>query len=157
MHRKEAALAGGDNGKAFEPGKSAESRLIRYVSGLDSDTVMPPDGEGERLSAEQVGLLRAWIDRGAKWPAEADIIGPTTSSHWAYKRPGRPAVPKVKLCAWWAATNCFSVVAGLSGLTASVIELIDGKAIGSSSAMANPGLAIRLWLMATPVALNRMV
>src|SRR6516164_6583029 len=61
LHRREAALAGGDSGKEFEAGKSAESRLIRYVSGLDSDTVMPPEGEGERLSAEQVGLLRAWI------------------------------------------------------------------------------------------------
>ena len=86
LHRREAALAGGDSGKEFEPGKSAESRLIRYVSGLDSDTVMPPEGEGERLTAEQVGLLRAWIDQGAKWPAEADVaaspparIGPTRS------------------------------------------------------------------------------
>lgn len=100
LHRKEAALAGGDNGKAFESGKSAESRLIRYVSGLDSDTVMPPDGEGERLSAEQVGLLRAWIDQGAKWPKEADAIAATASSHWAYKKPERPAIPKVKNAAW---------------------------------------------------------
>ncbi len=27
---------------------------------------MPP--EGERLSKEQIGLLRAWIDQGASWP-----------------------------------------------------------------------------------------
>jgi hypothetical protein len=100
LRRHEAAIAGGDNGKEFEAGKSAESRLIRYVSGLDSDTVMPPEGEGERLSAEQVGLLRAWIDQGAKWPAEADLSGPTTSSHWAYKRPERPAVPNVKNATW---------------------------------------------------------
>jgi len=32
-----------------------------------------------------------------------------------------PAVPKVKLCAWWAATNALSAVDGFSGLTASVI------------------------------------
>jgi hypothetical protein len=100
LHRREAAMAGGDNGKEFESGKSADSRLIRYVSGLDSDTVMPPEGEGERLSAEQVSLLRAWIDQGAKWPVEADVSGPTTSSHWAYKRPERPAVPKVRNPAW---------------------------------------------------------
>jgi hypothetical protein len=100
LHRREAALAGGDSGKEFEPGKSAESRLIRYVSGFDSDTVMPPDGEGERLSAEQVGLLRAWIDQGAKWPAEADAIASAASAHWAYKKPERPALPKVKNSAW---------------------------------------------------------
>ena len=68
-----------------------------------------------------------------------------------------PAVPNVKLCVRCAATNCWSVVAGLSGLTASVIELIEGNAIGSSYAIAKPGLAIRLWLMATPVAVSRTV
>jgi Protein of unknown function (DUF1553)/Protein of unknown function (DUF1549)/Planctomycete cytochrome C len=100
LFRKEPAFAGGDNGKAFEPGKSAESRMIRYVSGLDSETVMPPDGEGERLNAEQVGLLRGWIDQGAKWPAEADAVGPSTSAHWAYKKPERAKIPEVKNTAW---------------------------------------------------------
>jgi hypothetical protein len=100
LHRREAAFAGGDSGKEFEPGKSAESRLIRYVSGLDSETVMPPDGEGERLSANQVGLLRAWIDQGAKWPPEADAIASAASTHWAYKKPERPALPKVKNASW---------------------------------------------------------
>ena len=38
-----------------------------------------------------------------------------------------------------------------------LIELTDGNTIGSSSATAKPELAIRLWLMATPVAVNRMV
>jgi hypothetical protein len=100
LHRREAALAGGDSGKEFEAGKSAESRLIRYVSGLDSETVMPPEGEGERLSAEQVGLLRAWIDQGAKWPTEADAAASAASTHWAYKKPERSAPPKVKNTAW---------------------------------------------------------
>ena len=74
--------------------------MIRYVSGLDSDTVMPPDGEGERLTAEQVGLLRAWIDQGAKWPKEADALASSIGTHWAYKKPERPAIPKVKNAAW---------------------------------------------------------
>ncbi|HEV2970060.1 MAG TPA: PSD1 and planctomycete cytochrome C domain-containing protein [Pirellulales bacterium] len=100
LFRKESAFAGGDGGKAFEPGKSAESRLIRYVSGLDSETVMPPEGEGERLTAEQVGLLRGWIDQGAKWPAEADTAGASASTHWAYKKPERATIPAVKNSAW---------------------------------------------------------
>ncbi len=100
LHRKETAFNGGDSGKAFEPGKSAASRLIRYVSGLDSETVMPPDGEGERLSAEQVGLLRAWIDQGAKWPAEADVAASAATTHWAYVKPQRPALPTVSNPGW---------------------------------------------------------
>src|SRR5437763_820852 len=66
LDRKADALGGGENGKAIVPGKSADSLLIRYVAGLDPDIKMPP--KGERLTAEQVGLLRAWIDQGAEWP-----------------------------------------------------------------------------------------
>jgi len=29
---------------------------------------MPP--EGDRLSDEQIGLLRGWIDQGLMWPEE---------------------------------------------------------------------------------------
>ena len=55
-------------------------------------------GNGFRLSRS--GLLRAWIDQGAKWPAEADAIASAASTHWAYKKPERPALPKVKNAAW---------------------------------------------------------
>ncbi len=68
LDRRDDALNGGDSGPAFVAGKSAESRLIRYVAGVDPDVVMPP--EGEKLSDDQIGLLRAWIDQGAKWPKD---------------------------------------------------------------------------------------
>jgi len=103
LHLRDSAFAGGDGGKAFEPGKSAESRLIHFVSGLDSDTLMPPDGEGERLTAEEVGLLRAWIDQGAKWPKEADAVAASATAHWAYQKPVRPPLPPIanaKNAAW---------------------------------------------------------
>jgi mono/diheme cytochrome c family protein len=66
LDRRDDALNGGDSGPAFVAGKSGESLLIKYVAGVDPDVVMPP--EGEKLSDEQIGLLRAWIDQGAKWP-----------------------------------------------------------------------------------------
>lgn len=96
LHLRSSAFVGGDNGKAFEPGKSTQSRLIHYVSGFDADTVMPPDGEGKRLTAEQVGLLRAWIDQGAKWPKEADAVAASATTHWAYQKPIRPPLPAIK-------------------------------------------------------------
>lgn len=68
LDRREEALNGGDQGPAFVAGKSAESLLIKMVAGVDPDVLMPP--EGERLTDEQVGLLRAWIDQGASWPRE---------------------------------------------------------------------------------------
>src|SRR5215207_2647076 len=88
---KVAALKGGDTGRAILPGRSAESRLVRFVAGLDADMVMPP--KGERLSAEQVGVLRAWIDQGADWPDAGTAAGPT---HWAFGPPRRPAVPDLR-------------------------------------------------------------
>lgn len=63
----EAALKSG-KGKAVVPGKSAESLLVISVARVaeDPDHNMPPEGKGEPLTKEQVGLIRAWIDQGAK-------------------------------------------------------------------------------------------
>jgi mono/diheme cytochrome c family protein len=90
-------LAGGDTGKAIVPGKSADSRLIHYIAGLDPKKRMPPDGEA--LSAESVGLFRAWIDQGASWPESEN---PTTAknSHWAYQPLRVVSPPDVKLADW---------------------------------------------------------
>ena len=44
----------------------------------------------------EVGLLRAWIDQGADWPASADVAASKGANHWAFKTIKRPAVPKVK-------------------------------------------------------------
>jgi mono/diheme cytochrome c family protein len=72
LDQREPALKGGENGVDIIPGKSAESPLIHAVSYLDEDMQMPPPGKAPRLTDEQVGLLRAWIDQGAPYPA-----GPT--------------------------------------------------------------------------------
>lgn len=68
LDRRDDALNGGDGGPVFVAGKSEESKLIKYVAAVDPDVVMPP--EGDKLSDEQIGLLRAWIDQGAKWPKD---------------------------------------------------------------------------------------
>src|SRR5207249_2616491 len=66
---KKRAMDGGDNGAVIKPGKSADSRLVLLVSGLDKETgPMPPEGKGKRLTTEQIGLIRTWIDQGANWP-----------------------------------------------------------------------------------------
>jgi len=62
----EAALKGSENGKVVEPGKSAKSVLVHNIARLNEDDAMPPEGKGDPLSKEQVGLVRAWIDQGAK-------------------------------------------------------------------------------------------
>jgi mono/diheme cytochrome c family protein len=89
LDQKEAALKGGAAGVDIVPGKSAESRLIRLVAGI-GQKFMPP--VGAHLTAEEVGLLRAWIDQGVEWTARAP--------HWSFQKIQRPAVPAVRDRAW---------------------------------------------------------
>src|SRR4051812_23350889 len=74
LETREAFLKGGETGPAAVPGKSGESLVVEAVAGIDPDTVMPK--KGSRWTPEQVGLLRAWIDQGAKWPAEISFARP---------------------------------------------------------------------------------
>ena len=62
---REAFLKGGETGAAAVPGHSSDSYLIELVTSKDPDTVMPK--KGSKLTARQVGLLRAWIDQGVPW------------------------------------------------------------------------------------------
>jgi mono/diheme cytochrome c family protein len=66
----EATLKGGQDGKVIEPGKSTESMLVANVAHLgDEDDFMPPPDNKDKippLTKEQIGLIRAWIDQGAK-------------------------------------------------------------------------------------------
>jgi len=64
------ALKGGEDGRVIEAGKSAGSLLIHCVAHAgDPDLYMPPPKNKANippLTKEQIGLLRAWIDQGAK-------------------------------------------------------------------------------------------
>ncbi|MCG3196252.1 MAG: hypothetical protein GHCLOJNM_00724 [bacterium] len=95
-------LAGGNTGPAVAPGDSTRSLLVRYVAGVDPDVIMPP--EGDPLTPEQVGLLRAWIDQGVEWPddggAPAKSALTSKTDHWSFHPPVRPDLPSVRNSAW---------------------------------------------------------
>jgi cytochrome c5 len=94
------AMRGGDSGPAVEPGKSAESLLIQAITGAEGVAAMPPEGK-ERLSADEVALLKAWIDQGAKAPVEETGAEKVKgASHWAFRPVARPNVPQVVNQAW---------------------------------------------------------
>ena len=87
IETRERMLDGGDSGAALVPGDSAESHLIALVAGLDPDEVMPK--KGSRLTSDQIGLLRAWIDQGAAWdPASTSRVRRRRTSSRA-----RPSLP----------------------------------------------------------------
>ena len=70
--------------QAIVPGDSAASELIARITTDDPDLKMPPPEIEKQLSAEEVELLRKWIDQGAAY-----------SKHWAFEAPVRPALPEL--------------------------------------------------------------
>lgn len=92
-------LKGGRNGPTVKAGDAAASELHkRILLPKDNDERMPP--EGEPLSAEQVGILKNWINEGANWPdgavvelAKAKVPAPVAEAAWIPPGPAKPAVP----------------------------------------------------------------
>ena len=70
MDSLEGVLKGSADGKVIEVGNSAKSSLVHSIAQLgDEDHWMPPKNNKEKiapLTKDEVGLIRAWIDQGAK-------------------------------------------------------------------------------------------
>ena len=65
---RQNALRGGDYGVVIVPGKAAESKLIKRLTGSEAGVQMPPTGP---LPQHEIDVLRAWIDAGADMPGRA--------------------------------------------------------------------------------------
>lgn len=72
-------LKGGKSGPSLVPGKSDDSLLFRLASHR-ADPVMPPKDKPDLkpLTPDQLGLLKLWIDQGAK--DDSDSATPAASS-----------------------------------------------------------------------------
>jgi len=70
MLSRDSLLAGGDSIEhVVVPGDAKRSFLIKAVRWEDPDYEMPPK-QNDRLTEEQIGVLRDWINAGAHWPAD---------------------------------------------------------------------------------------
>ncbi len=90
---------GGDSGAVIDVADAANSLLLERVTEEDADVRMPPEGEGERLTPEQLQLVTDWINAGAVAPPD-EAIPTDPAEHWAYQSPVRPAVPSVENAEW---------------------------------------------------------
>ena len=89
-----AILKGSANGKVVISGDSEKSPLVRRILGLDRPQM--PYG-GPPLAADDVEVIRKWIDQGARGPdTAAPIAAAKPVKHWAYIKPMQPDAPKVK-------------------------------------------------------------
>ncbi len=115
------ALGDGDEPQVL-PGRGGASPLVLHVSGAGGETPMPP--KGDRLSAEQVGVLRAWIDQGAPWPdgADAGKVERPGADHWAFRPASSPPVPTVDTPSRWARNP----------IDAFVLEKLRARGLGPS-------------------------
>jgi hypothetical protein len=71
MDTLEGVLKGTKEGKIVMPGDSTNSFIVKVVAHATSDHdswMPPPDNRAgiKPLTPEQIGLIRAWIDQGAK-------------------------------------------------------------------------------------------
>ncbi|MFG0265573.1 MAG: PSD1 and planctomycete cytochrome C domain-containing protein [Rhodopirellula sp. JB055] len=89
-----AMKAGGSRGPSIVPGDAEASVLVRAISYKESGLEMPPD---EKLSDEEIAILKHWIDSGAADPRQdehpvAESVSPLdrdVQSHWAFVPPTR--------------------------------------------------------------------
>lgn len=73
-----AILKGGDSGPAAVPGKGLESLMLKLAA-HQQEPVMPPEGNDVaalNLTGAQLGLLRLWIDQGARGTGGIDTLSP---------------------------------------------------------------------------------
>jgi hypothetical protein len=101
-----AMLKGGETGPAMipsDPDRSLLIQAIRYES-----LQMPPRS---KMPDEEIEILLKWIADGAAWPSEMESaevpkertrfpLEERVTSHWAWKKIQRPAVPEVKQRDW---------------------------------------------------------
>jgi hypothetical protein len=80
-----ALMEGGEDGAVVVSGKSGESELIKAILSSDPDEQMPP--KGKRVPAEQIALLKQWIDEGLVWEEGFAFKKP------AYEPPLKPRMP----------------------------------------------------------------
>jgi len=80
-------LASGE--RAIVPGNPDAGEVYRRITASDPDERMPPADSNKSLSAEEVDLLRRWIEDGAEW-----------QGHWAFLPPVRVTPPDIEGDAW---------------------------------------------------------
>jgi len=78
--------AGGEEGPAVVPGRSADSFLLRVATHAVKPIMPPPKNKvGARpLRSDELGLLKLWIDQGA----EGEVTGAVTDLNWHPLPPG---------------------------------------------------------------------
>ncbi len=105
---REGLLHGGPLGPGYDEANPEASLLLEMISYKDEDHQMPPK---KKLSAEQIGILRSWITRGATYEETLEIKGTAAPRKgftvrdedrqwWAYRPLSKTSPPETEDTLW---------------------------------------------------------
>ncbi len=86
LETPQSILKGGESGATVTPGKGDESLLLQ-VAARREEPIMPPEDNdvgATALTPEQLGLIKLWIDQGAK----GEVTGQSVPLAWQPLPPG---------------------------------------------------------------------
>ncbi|MCW1922624.1 DUF1553 domain-containing protein [Luteolibacter arcticus] len=86
LDTEEGARASLGGRAAVVPGHAKDSELMARIISTDEDEVMPPRKSGSPLTPDEVKLIEAWINSGAKY-----------TKHWSYVPPVAVTPPRTDL------------------------------------------------------------
>lgn len=95
---REGLLKGGKHGPALVPGRAADSRFYRHLTG----EFTPQMPFGSKLGEDDVNLFKSWIDQGAAWDPSVNVASPVGArkftaaerSYWFFQPVAKPAPPQ---------------------------------------------------------------
>lgn len=109
LTNREAFLAGGEQGAAFDFEHPGHSLLLEMISYKDEHHEMPPIG---KLPDVDIKALTRWINEGAPWPEDPEfnlggaieqrefVITDEDRNWWSYRPLERPEAPAVRDSTW---------------------------------------------------------
>lgn len=83
---------GGDSGPAVVAGDPDASLFLARVRDPDGASRMPPEGEGEQLTPDEIAAVTAWVQAGCPAPADEQPEA-NPRDHWAFQPRVRPEIP----------------------------------------------------------------
>jgi WD40 repeat protein len=131
----ESLLKGGKTEKAIMPGNAQDSLLVKFLegrSGKEGKNKFMPPGKKEHLKADEIALIRQWIDAGAPAPAApaklADVLANLPKI--ASKVTRRKAIQALAFSpkAGLIAAGSYGSVQLLDATTRELVRTLDGVA-----------------------------
>ena len=159
----ESLMKGSENGPVILPSKGSDSLLVKMIEGRvekDGKKMIMPPGKREKLNPEEIGLVKQWIDAGAKPPAEnrlqelaVPIIKPRVAPRRAINALAYAPGPKLLAAARYGQVELYSaeshaLLQTLSGPRGNVNALVfsaDGKQLFAAAGEAARFGEVRQW------------